>query len=98
VAETVDVDKSGEAPCYVAKGPCGHYYWCAVDDGQIRKEIAHDMAVILRRPGHIVERKTVQWVRDGGLDWTPLCRKGKCAAIAPEIAAKRLSQEVLEFT
>jgi hypothetical protein len=74
-------DKSGEAPCYVAKGPCGHYYWCAVDRPEMRAQTAKDIGKILRREGHAVERKTVQWVRDGGLDWTPKCKAGVCAGV-----------------
>jgi hypothetical protein len=70
-------DNSGEHPCYVAKGKCGHYYWAAVDLENARKEIAKEMADIIRR-GDIVERKTVQFVRDGGLDWTKACREGLC--------------------
>lgn len=71
-------DNSGEMPCYVAKGPCGHYYWCAVDMPDMRRQTAKDIAEILRREGHVVERKTVQWVRDGGLDWTDKCKVGQC--------------------
>jgi hypothetical protein len=71
-------DNSGAHPCYVAKGPCGHYYWCAVDMPEMRRKTAHDIATILKREGHAVERKTVQWVRDGGLNWTTQCRAGKC--------------------
>jgi hypothetical protein len=72
-------DKSGEAACFVAKGPCGHYYWAAVAEPMYAKT-AHEMAVILKRPGHVVEIKTVQFVRDGGLDWSKECRAGKCGA------------------
>lgn len=74
-------DRSGEAACFVAKGPCGHYYWAAVAK-PMRADTAHEMAVILKRPGHVVETKTVQFVRDGGLNWTKKCRQGKCEAAA----------------
>lgn len=80
-------DDSGNNPCYVAKGLCGHYYWCAVDLPEQKKETAKDIAKIIRR-GDVVERKTVQWVRDGGLDWDQDCREGKCGERAA--AAERL--------
>jgi len=73
-------DRSGETMCYVAKGKCGHYYYAAVDDDSLstRKEIAKEIKEIVTR-GDTVERKTVQWVRDGGLDWTDACRNKVCA-------------------
>lgn len=76
-------DRSGEKACYVGRGKCGHYYWAAVDEEgpELRRDIAKEMRDIIMR-GDIVERKTVQWVRDGGLDWTGLCRTGKCAVQA----------------
>lgn len=71
------VDVSGEAPCWVAKGPCGHYYYCAVVDPRV--PTGRDLAAIRRRKGHVIEVKTVQFVRDGGLDYDEDCRFGMCA-------------------
>ena len=69
----------GEHPCLVARGKCGHYYYVTVetDPTTMSPETAHELAVIRKR-GDTLELKTVQFVRDGGLDWDKPCREGKC--------------------
>lgn len=61
-------DDSGNKMCYVGKAPCGCYLYASVIDPQLRAETASDLAKMIRR-GWTVEQKTVQWVRDGGLNF-----------------------------
>lgn len=68
----------GQHPCWVAKGPCGHYYYAAVVEPITAAETGKKIAQIQRRAGHTVELKTVQFVRDGGLKWTKECKAGIC--------------------
>lgn len=70
-------EDDSQHPCFVAKGPCGHYYWCAVVEPHLNW--GREMAAIRRRKGHVVELKTVGFVRDGGLDWGEDCRRGLCS-------------------
>lgn len=55
-----------EAMCYVGKAPCGHYKYACVDSPDMAGSMAKDIAKLIRS-GWTVERKPVQWVRDGNL-------------------------------
>ena len=44
-----EVDKSGDTPCYVGKGKCGHYYCAMVDSPDMKKENAREIAKIVKR-------------------------------------------------
>ena len=68
-------DESVEKSCYVGKAPCGCYLYAMVvehaDAGEFR-----EMAKMVRK-GFTIETKTVQWVRDGGLNFDCPNRKRK---------------------
>jgi hypothetical protein len=72
------MDDSGQVECYIGKAPCGHYVYAAVDSPEMRDCISKDIARMIRQ-GFTIERKTVQWVRDGGLNFTEheQCKKQK---------------------
>ena len=63
-----------EHECYVGKAPCGHYVYAAVDVPEMKDVIAEDIAKMIRQ-GFTIERKPVQWVRDGGLDGLSLAHE-----------------------
>ena len=61
-------EDSAKALCYIGKAPCGCYLYAAVNDGEDKKGLARDIARMVRA-GWTIETKTVQWVRDGGLNF-----------------------------
>jgi hypothetical protein len=67
-------DKSADAMCYVGKAPCGCYRYAAVIEAVPRVDMAKDIQKMIGA-GFTIEQKTVQWVRDGGLNFD--CPHGK---------------------
>jgi hypothetical protein len=83
-------DDSDNAMCYVGLAPCGCYKYAAVDMPEIpeaKKLMAKDIARMIK-DGWTIERKTVQWVRDGGLNF-------HCPHKVVEIKGQKLQLDLL---
>ena len=83
---TVKECSGAEVPALIGRAPCGCALYAGVLDGNDWKEMADVSrdARRLERKGWTIERRTVGWVRHGGLNFDCPHRKKPRAADKPQ--------------